>query len=130
MNNIEANQIPADEKPVKRITIVFPRWTEDVVSHRRLLLHWVEDEFYPGDHFTLINFWNAPRGVPAIVTSVDKVRLHEVTDEDLRKIGNVTRESYIASWNKTQPDHPWNSNPEVYRIEFRYATWEDGRGWV
>jgi hypothetical protein len=62
----------------------------------------------------------AAEGVRAIVIEVDKVRLGDIGEEDLRKL-NCTRQEYEERWNSLHPDAPMESNPEVWRVEVVYA---------
>lgn len=54
------------------------------------------------------------------VTSVELVRLHDVSmadsypDEEFG--GARTYAEFITAWNLSNPDHPWASNPMVWKV--------------
>jgi hypothetical protein len=131
-----------DPKDITRHTIVFPRYREDIEAQRRTLFHWVDmDEvFEPGHRLLIPPHHNFPRASPAVVIKVDKVRLQDVTDEDLAKIGVVwqdvdaddrspreaARAAYWSRWDAANPEALAASNPLVQRVEFRYGWPEEG----
>ena len=84
---------------------------------------------------------NFPRACAAVVTKVDKVNLLDVTDEDLAKIGIVwqdaddaagrsprmaARAAYWSRWDAANPEALAVTNPNVWRVEFRYGWPEEG----
>lgn len=129
-----------DLKDTSRHTIVFPRYREDIEGQRRTLFHWasMDEVFEPGHRLLIPLHHNFPRACAAVVTKVDKVRLHDVTDEDLAKIGVVwqdadaagrsprdaARVAYWERWDAANPETPAATNPIVLRVEFRYG-WPD-----
>ena len=129
-----------DPKDPTLHTIVFPRYRADIELQRRTLFHWadMDEVFEPGHRLLIPPHHNFPRASPAVVTKVDKVRLQDVTDEDLAKIGVVWQEAdaadpraamraaYWARWDAVNPEAPAATNPLVWRIEFRYGWPEEG----
>jgi hypothetical protein len=105
--------------------IVFPRFEEDIHTQNRTLFHLIlKENDHPilKDHvlLLLVSHQAATRGVQAFVTSTAKVNLLEISDEDLVKLGDITKEEYFARWDVIHPDSLAASNPEVWRIEFKY----------
>jgi hypothetical protein len=71
-----------------------------------------------GDQLCLVGHQDSPRGYAGIVTSVSQHRLHDTLDADLPRLG-CDRETFLASWDRTNPEAPHATNPEVTRVEFR-----------
>ena len=127
-----------DPKDTSCHTIVFPRYRQDIESQRRTLFHWaaMDEVFEPGHRLLIPPHHNFPRASPAVVTRVDEVRLLDVTDEDLAKIGvhwqdadaadprAAARVAYWSRWDAANPDVLAATNPLVQRVEFRYG-WPD-----
>ena len=87
--------------------------------------------------------WRSPRHMPKWacrlwleVVDVRKERLQEITEEDAKREGvepEVAQDygpvgmllnyrlGFAQAWDTINPDAPWESNPEVYRIEFKVA---------
>jgi uncharacterized Fe-S radical SAM superfamily protein PflX len=55
------------------------------------------------------------------ITDVRIERLHGLNDAEARKEGSKDLESFINYWNilNAWRSYPWESNPWVYRIEFK-----------
>ena len=132
-----------DPKDTSRHTIVFPHFREDIEAQRRTLFHWADmDEVVePGPRLLIPPHHNFPRACAAVVTKVDKVNLLDVTDEDLAKIGIVwqdaddaagrsprmaARAAYWSRWDAANPEALAVTNPNVWRVEFRYGWPEEG----
>ena len=71
-----------------------------------------------GDEIVMVSHPNMPRGLAATVVSAAHYRLHDVMDEDVPLLG-CDKQAYVESWDKTNPDDLYSSNPEVVRIVFR-----------
>lgn len=105
--------------------IAFPRFEEDILTQNRTLFHLILKE---DDHpilkdnvlLLLVDHQAAMRGIQAFVTSTTQVNLLEISDEDLVKLGGITKEEYFARWDAIHPDSLAASNPGVWRIEFKY----------
>lgn len=101
---------------------------KDVLDHRQTVLIFAGDckaePLVVGDGLCLIGHPNSPRGAAAVVTSVTQHRLHDILDADLPKLG-CDRETFLASWDRTNPEAPQATNPEVTRVEFRPGFPED-----
>lgn len=124
--------------------IVFPRWTDDIVSKRRTLVHLpviYDGEYRKGPRFRvgqtlmltpLRQLWDCW----AEITSVDRVQLLDslaAGDEDwillnLAPIGVAmefpdrerARANYWKRWDSTNPTLPCSGNPMVWRVVFKY----------
>lgn len=113
-----------EDMPPKTIHEVhFPRYDTDVNSRKRTLFHMTVDEqtWDVDDELRLIAHPNFPRCACAILTNVRQVKLLAELEGDLAKLGEVNRESYLASWDALHPELPSTSDPTVWRIEFRYS---------
>jgi hypothetical protein len=98
----------------------------------------MNEVFEPGHRLRILAHYNFPRASAAVVIKVDKVRLQDVTDEDLVKIGvlwqdtgagnprNGARAAYWARWDAANPGALAVTNPVVQRVEFRYGWPEEG----
>ena len=108
--------------------IRFPRYAEDVLTKKRTLFHMPTGAFAVGDGLSLCAAPNFPRAAAAVITKVDQARLCDLTAEDLVLLNVADAAFYLASWDTLYPELPSNSNPLVYRIEFRYG-WptDDGK---
>lgn len=102
--------------------IVCPFFQTDIQSKQRTLIHLPvdeRDEIHVGDQLVLVPHKNFPRGAAAVVTEMSLVRLAELSDADLGKLGGPAREEYFQRWAAAYPDEPLDC--EVWRIEFRYG---------
>lgn len=96
---------------------------KDILDHRQTVLifdahNHSEEPLVVGDGLCLVGHPNSPRGAAAVVISVTQHRLHDILDADLPKLG-CDRETFLASWDRTNPEAPQATNPEVTRVEFR-----------
>jgi hypothetical protein len=108
----------------KFASVVFPRYAEDVSTKKRTLYHSVDTPWDVGQHLILTPHHNFPRGTPAKVTNVTQVKLKDLSEEDLLKLGGITAEEYLARWDAAFPEHSSNTDPLVWRIEFKYNYYE------
>ncbi len=101
--------------------VVFPRYAEDLETKKRTLYHSVDTPWEIGQYLILTSHRQALRGIPAEVTSVIQVKLRDLSEEDLVKLGGITAKEYLARWDAAFPEHASNTDPLVWRIEFKYG---------
>ena len=126
--------------------IVFPRWNEDIATHKRTLVHIPCDpgiELKRGDVLTILPE-NGPSGMRVEIIEAGQVRLVDSLTplpglgaaaalDDMARLNlmpGIDRArlddfepaiaSYRQRWNTVNPDVPWTSNPTVWRVVFRY----------
>lgn len=100
--------------------VEFPRYAVDITTRRRTVYHTTEGGLHKGNGLCIVSSHNAPRGELVEITDVGKVKLSELSAADFDKLGGVTVEEYRARWDAANPNTLWESDPEVYCIEFRY----------
>jgi hypothetical protein len=104
-------------------TIVFPRWSEDVATERRVLVHVPSDQswFAVGDSLVLVPSRHS-FGKAATVVEVTRGQLVELLADDLPllNLGPGDVAAYSARWDRANPRHPIASDPTVWRVVFRY----------
>lgn len=110
--------------------LTFPRWKEDIVSMRRTLLHLpsTPNDVIPrvGDLIITVPELEAKEGVVVEVAEVSQALLGDDRDWRLLNLAaepglrSVSEREYRARWDAVNPDVPWESNPTVWRIVFRY----------
>lgn len=116
---------------MKTHEIQFPRWSDDILSHKRTVAHLLvvlEDEekhFSVGDKLLLIAHPNFPRAGAGTLVSVDRVPLLDVVDGDIAAMNMATIEEYRGYWDALHPDHPMSESPLVWRIAWKYGWPED-----
>jgi len=111
--------------------VLFPRFSDDIVSERRTLLYAPLEtrDWKSGD---TILMYAAPNGIPGkqgVLTSVRSVALDAELDADLGKMCVPGRAEFLAHWDAAHPGMPAASNPLVCRIEFRYTPWRPDPEW-
>jgi len=126
--------------------IVFPRWNEDIATHKRTLVHIPCDpgvELKPGDLLTILRR-NEPSGMRVEIIEAGQVRLVDSLTplpgpaaaaalDDMARLNLMPSvhharmadfepaiASYRQRWDAVNSDVPWASNPIVWRVIFRY----------
>lgn len=123
-----------------RYRVQVPRWIGDIVRRRRTLLHLpvaVEvPEIRPGDQLALTPPYDEENPdcmliVTTDVVEVSKVRLADILadhgdDWGRLNLGHLShveaRFRYSQRWDAANPEVPWETNPLVWRVVFRYIT--------
>ena len=108
--------------------VQFPRYEEDVLTHKRTLFHIpATAEVTPvvGSMIILLPEDSDPTKTPVIITHLDKVLLENLPDEDLSLLAVGSREDYFKRWEALHMANPLEISQEVWRIQFSYVTWDD-----
>jgi hypothetical protein len=119
--------------------IVFPRWNEDIATHRRTLVHIPCDpgvDLKQGDQLIILRRHSESRGIRVEIVETGQVKLVNslATDGDWIRLNLADRDdgfgsdasradaflAYGGRWDDVNPDVPWASNPTVWRVVFRY----------
>jgi hypothetical protein len=109
--------------------VIFPRYEEDVLTHKRTLFHLpLNTVNIPklGSLTILIPEWftNVLRA-SVVITHLSKVLLKDLPDEDLNLLAVESREDYFKRWEVLHMANPLENPQEVWRIQFNYVNWDD-----
>jgi hypothetical protein len=105
-----------------------PRWEEDIVSRRRTLIHLpstpTDIEPRVGDSIIAFPYRAPGPRVMIEIVEVSAVPLCESSLGDWTLLNLPADDSgvqaYRTRWDATNPDLPWETNPIVWRVVFRY----------
>jgi hypothetical protein len=111
--------------------LCFPRIEEDIRSRKRTLFHWPcadEEtrhlEFSSDDIMWITATKNGPPVAIVAFTQTTKDHLSKIVADDLPLL-NLPPEAladYRKRWDEANPAFPFDSDPLVWRVVFRYLT--------
>lgn len=109
--------------------ITFPRFAEDILSHKRTLMHilfgYQGEPFRVGDRLLLFNHTTKGHRLPrcpfGTIVSADLIELR-LQDSDLPLLNVATVAEYFTRWDALHPEAPAATFPKVWRIEWAYGS--------
>jgi hypothetical protein len=113
--------------PPARVFHILLRSEQEVIGRRRTIAHFLqphESDVHIDDRISLRSAgWQDGRWhhiAEATVVDVQFGRLSSFVDADLAGLLADSREEYQRRWDAKSPAHPFDSDPEVMRVVWRY----------